>query len=106
MDKLVRDKIPQLIRDSGKTPVYETLEGEELQFTTINKINEEVLELSKAFTSKDRAAILEELADVEEIVDAFRHAMGITVDELLEARVEKIKKRGAFNRGYYLNEIK
>ncbi|WP_233272154.1 nucleoside triphosphate pyrophosphohydrolase [Mycolicibacterium smegmatis] len=63
MAKLVRDRIPELIRASGRTPVIRTLSDDEYWAALNAKLDEEVAELRAADT---RDAALEEAADVIE----------------------------------------
>ena len=44
MGKLVREKIPQIIKDAGKTPIIEILSDEDYLKELDKKLNEEVAE--------------------------------------------------------------
>lgn len=50
MAKLVRDRIPELIRASGRTPVIRTLSDDEYWAALDAKLDEEVVELRAADT--------------------------------------------------------
>ena len=59
--KLVRDKIPEMIREQGETPVFRILEQEEYLKELDRKLDEEIREYQE-----DKS--LEELADVLEVM--------------------------------------
>ena len=59
--KLVRDKIPEMIREQGETPVFRILEQEEYLKELDRKLHEEIREYQE-----DKS--LEELADVLEVM--------------------------------------
>ena len=71
MSKLVRDRIPDVIRESGREPEVTHVKGEMLRQALKDKLVEEALEL------KDAENIEEELADVLEVVDAIIDNYGI-----------------------------
>ena len=64
MAKLVRDRIPELIRASGRTPVIRTLSDDGYRAALNAKLDEEVAELRAAHT---RDAALAEAADIVEV---------------------------------------
>lgn len=89
MGKLVRDKIPEIIRNDGKKPIIEILSDEDYLAELDNKLNEEVAEYQV-----DKS--IEEMADVLEVLFALCEARGHSVDELMQVRDAKRKKRGGF----------
>lgn len=94
MGKLVRDKIPQIIRDDGKEPIVEILSEEDYLIELDKKLNEEVAEYQA-----DKS--IEEMADVLEVLFAICEARGHSVDELMQIREEKREKRGGFKDRIY-----
>lgn len=94
MGKLVRDKVPQIIRDDGKKPMIEILSEEDYLKELDKKLNEEVAEYQ---TDKS----IEEMADVLEVLFAICEARGYSVDELMQVREEKREKRGGFKDRIY-----
>lgn len=94
MGKLVRDKIPQIIIEDGRTPVVRTLSDEEYLSELDRKLNEEVAEYQA-----DKS--LEEMADILEVLLAICEARGHSVDELIEVRDKKREKRGGFRDKVY-----
>ena len=87
--KLVRDKIPQIIRASGKECVTQILSHEEYLQKLDEKLDEELAEYQQSKS-------LEELADLLEVMGAVVTARGYTGEELEAVRVQKCSKRGGF----------
>lgn len=69
-NKLVRDKIPSIIEESGKT--CNTLKIDECNMMThlLTKLNEEFHELLEAANNNDNAGMLEELVDIKTVINA------------------------------------
>lgn len=99
--KLVRDLIPDLIRQSGRTVDVRYLAGDELLAALGAKLVEEAKEA--AVVVRRRADLVEELADVREVIAALMAAGGITDQEVVEAGVAKAQERGAFRSGAWLD---
>jgi len=105
MNKIVRDLIPVIIEDSGRTPIFRQLTGEELNRALAAKLVEESREALEAVLdgeSIDRVA--EELADLSEVIEALRVAM-VLENKIDENRKEKGLSKGNFYEGVYLESI-
>lgn len=89
--KLVRDKIPQIIEASGKTPMTRVLDHEEYLEELDKKLCEEIAEYQ---TDKS----IEEMADVLEVLFAICEARGHSVEELQRVREGKREARGGFEK--------
>lgn len=100
MKKLVRDLIPKIIEDEGKTAIYEVVEGAKLESYIKRKILEEAQEVIDAKTQKD---IIEEIADLTEVLDKYMKAMGIAHSQVAEIRIRKRMDKGGFNKGFVLD---
>ena len=96
--KLVRDRIPEIIEQSGKTCVVSVLSDEEYLRMVDEKLNEELAEY-RADGS------IEELADLMEVIYAAAKARGYTIEELETVRVDKAQRRGAFDKKILLKEV-
>ena len=98
-DKLVRDRIPELL--SGREVIYEarTATRAELPALLLSKFNEEIGEYVAA--ADDRARI-EELVDVLEVVVSLGRLCGVDRDSLERFRATKAAERGAFEAGVVL----
>ena len=104
--KIVRDLIPNIIENSGRTPIFRQLTGEELNRALAEKLVEEAREVLEAVLdgeSIDRVA--EELADLSEVIEALRVAM-VLEDKIDENMAEKAQDKGRFYEGVYLEDIK
>lgn len=94
-NKLVRDKIPQLIRKSGEIPHTRILDAEEYAELLEKKLDEEVGEYHR-----DKNA--EELADILEVVFALADNIGCTRQELMDIYQRKHDERGGFGNRCFL----
>ena len=97
-NKLVRDKIPEIIEKSGKTAHCRVLENEEYLAELDRKLNEECAEYQA-----DKS--IEEMADVLEVLYAITEARGYSVEELERVRVAKAEKRGGFSDRIFLEKV-
>jgi predicted house-cleaning noncanonical NTP pyrophosphatase (MazG superfamily) len=88
--KLVRDKIPQIIRGKGLEPVIYAAGPDEYAARLRDKLTEEVAE----FLASDSDP--EELADVLEVVYALAALAGTEPQQLEKLRAAKADERGAF----------
>jgi predicted house-cleaning noncanonical NTP pyrophosphatase (MazG superfamily) len=88
--KLVRDRIPEIIRAEGLEPVIYTADAEEYGSRLRDKLQEEVAE----FIASDSDP--EELADILEVLYALAQLTGISREQLEELRAVKAGKRGGF----------
>jgi len=97
--KLVRDKIPEIIKKNNETPITRVLSDEEYLKELNIKIQEE---LKEYLESGD----VEELADLEEVLRAILDVKKVTYKEFEEIRNKKVEKRGAFKEKIYLEGVK
>lgn len=97
-NKLVRDRIPEIIENSGKTANTHLLGDEEYIVELDRKLGEEYAEYQ---ADKN----IEELADMLEVIYAIAKARGASVEELERVRKEKAEKNGAFEKKIFLEEV-
>ena len=97
-NKLVRDKIPEIIENTGKKAYFHVLTEEEYLSELDKKLNEECVEYQV-----DKS--LEELADMLEVMYAIAEARGFSIAELERVRVEKADKRGGFKDRIFLEKV-
>ena len=97
-NKLVRDRIPDIIEKSGSTCVTEILSDSEYLRMLDAKLDEELIEYHKDQN-------IEELADLMEVIYAAAIARGYTIEQLEKVRAEKAEKRGAFQKKILLVEV-
>ena len=97
-NKLVRDKIPDIIKSAGKQAVTRVLTDGEYLAELDRKLSEECAEYQA-----DKS--LEEMADVLEVLYAIATAHGYSVEELERVHAEKAEKRGGFADKIFLEEV-
>ena len=95
--KLVRDKIPEIIRKEGRIPICYTLEEKDYKKELDRKLQEEVTEYLKDDT-------IEELADIIEVIEAILDYKQITLDNFRKIKQEKRNKKGGFKKRIFLEE--
>lgn len=96
--KLVRDRIPEIIEADGKTCVTETLSDSRYLEMLDAKLAEELSEYQESKS-------LEELADLLEVMRAVVQARGWTWEQLEQVRHEKAAQRGGFEKKILLKEV-
>ncbi len=89
-DKLVRDKIPQVLDAKGIKSVTHTIKGDEYFARLIDKLKEEVDEFAKDVNE-------EELADIMEVLNAIISEKDFSKERIEEIRKKKLNERGGFN---------
>ena len=97
-NKLVRDRIPEIIEASGNTCITEILSDEDYLRMLDAKLDEELAEYHADQN-------IEELADLIEVIRACSVARGYTIEELEQVRAEKAAKRGGFAKKILLKEV-
>lgn len=97
--KLVRDKIPEIIKaERGADDCKRVLDRESYQQLLHNKLEEEVAELQEALLSGKVDNIENEIADVYEVLIAL--GGHYRCRDVIEVAEEKFSKRGGFYQGY------
>ena len=94
-NKLVRDKIPEMIVNEKRHPVTRVLDNDEYRVELNKKLQEEV----KEYIEDNN---VEELADIVEVVYGILDSMDISLEEFERVRKAKVDKRGAFKDRIYL----
>lgn len=102
INKLVRDNIPNIIRKDNKQCNISYLNNKEFEEALHLKLQEESKELIEA---KDKDSIINEIADILEVLDAIEELHGIKYEELLARKVSKAKVNGRFNDHVLLKDI-
>ena len=97
-NKLVRDKIPEIIENEGKTCTISILSEADYIKMLDAKLDEELAEYH-------RDGSIEELADLMEVIYSVAKAKGCSENELEKIRNEKDSKRGSFDKKILLIEV-
>ncbi len=98
-NKLVRDKIPEIIKKAGKEPITHIANEEEYWRKLKEKLQEEVGEFLKESNE-------EELSDILEVINAICDFKNINKEGLESVRKGKAEKRGKFEEKIILDEVK
>ncbi|RWZ58696.1 phosphoribosyl-ATP pyrophosphohydrolase [Halobacillus fulvus] len=101
-NKLVRDRIPEIIEANGKSFQSRTLEEQEYIHSLRAKLQEEMTEY---LATENNHESLTELADLLEVVHALAHTHNGTMEELELIRQHKKKERGAFQNRVFLMDV-
>ena len=100
-NKLVRDNIPDIIRDDNRTPVTRNLTDAEYEKELYRKLVEECNEVYEA---EDNSETCKELADVLEVIRAIANVKGKTLEDIIKLADDKRNKRGGFSKRVYLEK--
>ena len=97
-NKLVRDRIPEIIAADGKLAKTRILNKEEYLAELIKKLGEEYEEFKQD-------QVIDELADLQEVILALADALNFSPQELAKAVSMKTLKRGAFKKRIFLESV-
>ena len=101
-NKIIRDKLPEIISQGGIDVVYKNIEGKDL----LKKLKDKLLEeTQEAVSSVGQLQIMEELADILEVIHGICFTMQVDIDTIEELRREKFDKRGGFHNGVYVDRV-
>jgi predicted house-cleaning noncanonical NTP pyrophosphatase (MazG superfamily) len=97
-NKLVRDKIPEIITANGEVAVTRVLDQNEYREALFEKLSEELEELRTASESER----ISELADLQEVLNSLSASYGYSPSGVRAAAEDKRSKRGGFSDRIYL----
>ncbi|MGM0828996.1 MAG: nucleoside triphosphate pyrophosphohydrolase [Bacillota bacterium] len=101
-NKLVRDKIPQIIEKTGKKFSTKILNDQDYIKCLKEKSYEELDEYCAA---ESKGEAVEELADLLEVIHALAKHHRSSIEEVESERKEKADKRGGFEEKIFLIEV-
>lgn len=97
-NKLVRDKIPELMLKEHELPTTRILnDGEYIQ-----ELNKKLEDEVKVYLENEN---IEEMVDILEVIRAILEFKGSTFEELEEKRIKKANKKGTFKEKVYLEKV-
>lgn len=102
-NKLIRDKIPEIIIADDEIPKIKMLNKKEFQQELIKKILEEAQELQSA---QNKDEILNEIVDLQELLDWLAKEHQVSRAKICRLQTAKNKKRGSFKKKLFLIETK
>ena len=97
-NKAIRDKIPEIIVESGYEPTIEQLSDEDFLKELEKKLEEEISEYKESRK-------VEELCDLIEIAYRIAELKGVSNTSFNEIREDKNKERGKFEKNLYLVQV-
>lgn len=100
-NKLVRDKIPDIIKSNGENSITRVLEDEEYRKELYKKLLEETDEVIK---SQNVEETLEELADVLEVLKSIAELENKSLNDVIKISEQKRLKRGGFKERIFLEK--
>ncbi len=105
--KLIRDKVPEVIRSDGEIPNVRTMQSDEFRSELLYKLIEEAEELRKAgeYAEKDKSGIIEEAADMLEVLYTVFEEFELDEADIERVRREKLEKKGGFKNKIFLESI-
>lgn len=98
-NKLVRDNIPEIIKNNGEQPITEVLN----ETRYLEELHKKLFEEATEFVEEDS---IEELADLMEVIYAIARLRNINLDEVEQIRKQKAHKRGGFEKRIFLKSVK
>ena len=93
-NKLIRDHIPEIICQTGQKCGVETMSQTDYHQALLNKLIEEAKEAAEAKSDN----LVEELADIYEVIDAILANLEIDKDIVLNKQEQKRQKKGVFTK--------
>ena len=100
-NKLVRDKIPEIIESNNEVAIYRILESNEYRQELYKKLLEEANEVINSKNSND---LIVELADVLEVLRAFAELENKELCDIIDLANQKKLKRGGFSKRVFLEK--
>lgn len=97
-NKLVRDNIPEIINNDGKTCQIRILNDTEYFVELNKKLDEEIKEYKENYS-------IEELADVQEIINSIVKTKGYSLESFNKIRIDKKRKNGGFSKKLFLIDV-
>jgi predicted house-cleaning noncanonical NTP pyrophosphatase (MazG superfamily) len=97
-NKLIRDNIPEIIKKDGKECNIRVLNDEEYFIELNKKLDEEIKEYKEEYS-------IEELADVQEIINAIVRTKGYSLESFNKIRIDKKRKNGGFVQKLFLISV-
>lgn len=98
-NKLIRDRIPEIIKEAGWKPTVRKLNKREFFSALRKKVLEEAKELIRA---KDKKGIINEIVDIQELIDTLTLEIRLSKSRIKRLQVDKRKKRGGFKKRLFL----
>ena len=97
-NRLVRDKIPDIILKDHCLPTTRVLNDDEY----IKELNKKLMDEVNSYLETEN---IEEMVDILEVIRAILDVKGTSYEEIEEKRIKKLKKRGGFKDKVFLEKV-
>ena len=102
-NKLIRDKISEIIKADKRNPKIRVMDEEEYRQELFNKAVEEAKELMK--TNGKTKEMIKEIGDVYEVIDTIIKTYDLNKDEIKEMQNKRRSERGGFEKKLFLEYV-
>ncbi|MDD4901618.1 MAG: nucleoside triphosphate pyrophosphohydrolase [Patescibacteria group bacterium] len=99
-NKLVRDRIPEIIKADGENPKTRILDDTEYKKELLKKAVEEANELLAA--GEDKKELIKEIGDIEEVLEYIIKSFNLDGGEIEKLKSMRKEKRGGFDKRIFL----
>ncbi len=103
-NKLVRDKIPEIIEAKHKVPKIKILSNDEYKLELLKKLVEESKEVLEAKDSRED--FIKELGDLLEVIDSTVKTFNLNLEDILVLKDKRKQERGGFDKQIFLESVK
>ena len=103
--KLVRDNQAEVLNRQGYPCQYRNLSKDELASAIVSKMPEEVEEIKVALNGGSRDELIEEIADLQELVGCLVTITGLSPQDIKSTQDQKRNRRGSFLTGQFMEYI-
>ena len=101
-NKLIRDKIPEIIKKDNAVPKISELNDKEFKIALKEKLVEEAKELLVAKTDEE---ILNELSDVLQLIESIALNNNLSITQVEKQKEKKKQERGGFDKKLFLEYV-
>ncbi|MEI6835762.1 MAG: nucleoside triphosphate pyrophosphohydrolase [Candidatus Falkowbacteria bacterium] len=102
-NKLVRDKIPEIIEAENKIPKIKILSNDEYKLELLKKLVEESKEVLEA--KDDKEDLIKELGDLLEVIDSTVKTFSLNLEDILVLKDKRKQERGGFDKQIFLESV-
>lgn len=102
VDKLIRDNLPRIMRDKGIRVQEEVMDDYQYIDALKAKLFEEAEEIRQTSNLDE---LIEELADVLEVIQSLAKVSGFSMQQLEEVRLDKRKLKGGFDQKIFTHFV-
>lgn len=101
-NKLIRDRIPEIIEKDGKQAKTRFLNDEDYKQELLKKLVEETKE---AVEAEDKKELTKEIGDVIEVIDYLIETFQLDRGEIEKIKQERKESRGGFDKKLFLESV-